>query len=296
MKKFLLSIGVIITSLSVYSQADTLTSFFTGTPNLYLSSPASGGGYVTGNNGYEDKAKMQLFDNAYGVQASGTINKLLLWAPVKSGTGTFRAVIWSNVAGEPGAELGSATVNISSVDTTIAGVMPVSNNAGYNVSVTFSTPIAIPSNKAFWAGIVLPTSTGDTIALVSNTDGDFTAGGTHTGEFWSDDSFNTFGDPNNWGLDIALAIFPVVTYTVGLEEENNEVSVYPNPVNDVLNFKLNAAISSVAIYNLDGKLISKENVNSNFYNVSLENLEAGVYLYELITSNGTTIKNNFVKN
>lgn len=296
MKKILLSISVVLTSLSVFSQADTLSSFFTGTPNLYASSIADGGGYVTGNNGYEDKAKMQLFDATHGVQASGTINKLLLWAPIKSGTGTFRAVIWSNVAGEPGTELGSATVNISSVDTTIAGLMQVSNNAGYNVAVTFSTPIAIPANKAFWAGVVLPTAAGDTIALVSNTDGDFADGGTHSGEFWSDDSFNTFGDPNNWGLDIALAIFPVVTYTVGLEEENNEVSVYPNPVNDVLNFKLNATISSVAIYTIDGKLISKENVNANLYNVSLANLDAGVYMYELTTTNGTTIKNNFVKN
>jgi len=52
MKKILLSIGVVLTSLSYNAQVvDTLTEFFTGTPTIY----GSAGGYVSGNNEYDDK-------------------------------------------------------------------------------------------------------------------------------------------------------------------------------------------------------------------------------------------------
>jgi len=167
----------------------------------------------------------------------------------------------------------------------------------YNVYATFTPPIAIPANKTFWAGVVLPTTddTGDTLALVTNTDGDFADGLTHTGEFWSDDTFHTFADPGNWGLNIALAIFPVVNMVAGIEENEISVSVYPNPASDVLNIKLNENASSVSILGMDGKVISTETVNSNTVSVNVSNLVSGVYFYQVVTENGTAIRNTFVK-
>ena len=297
MKKILLSIGVVL-SAAANAQVDTLTEFFTGTPTVYGVSSAGGGGYLSGNNGYGDLTKMQLFDGTHGVNGGGSITSLLLWAPVKSdaGTGgTFRAVIWANNAGAPGAELGSATISLSSVDTTSAGIMVAEAAVGYNVAANFTSAIAIPANGEFWAGVVLPTTAGDTLALVTNTDGDFADATTHTGEFWSDNTFHTFGDANNWGVLIAIAAFPVVNFQAALSENELIASVYPNPASDVLNINLKANATSVSIISMDGKVVSTQNVSSNTVAVDLSNVLAGAYIYEIVAENGTVIRNTFVK-
>jgi len=296
MKKILLSITAVMSLTALTAQVDTLTEFFTGTPTVYGVGAADGGGYVGGNNGYGDLTKMQLFDGTHGVTSGGTITNLLLWAPVIDGTGTFKAAIWANTAGAPGAELGSATITLTTVDTTIATGYSVAEGAVlYNVSATFSPAIAIPASGSFWAGVVLPTVTGDTLALVTNTDGDFADALTHTGENWSDDSFHTFGDAANWGLDVALAIFPVVDFVVGISENTITASVYPNPATDVLNIKLNANATSVSVLGMDGKVISTESVNTNTLAVNVADLVAGVYVYEIVAENGEVVRNTFVK-
>ena len=296
MKKILLSIGVVLTSLVSNAQVDTLTEFFTGTPTYYTVAVANGGGYVTGNNGYGDLTKMQLFDAAHGVTSGGSITNLLLWAPVKSGTtGTFRAVVWANNAGAPGSELGSVTLTISSVDTSAAGLYAAEGAVGYNVSATFTSAIAIPANGQFWAGVELPSVIGDTIALICNTDGDFVDGITHTGEFWNDNTFHTFGDATNWNLNVALAVFPVVNFVLGVDENAITTSVYPNPANDVLNFNLSVNATSVSIIGMDGKVISTEVINANTAAVNVSNLVSGVYFYEIATENGSLVRNTFVK-
>lgn len=298
MKKILLSIGVVLTSISLNAQVDTLTEFFTGAPTIYSAATADGGGYVAGNNGYGDLAKMQLFDATHGVTSGGSITNLLLWAPIKDGTtGTFRAVIWANNAGAPGAELGSVTITLSTVDTVAANTMIAEMAVGYNISANFATAVAVPANGSFWAGIVLPTVAGDTIALVTNTDGDFPDAATHTGEFQSGGTFFSFNDGTNatWGLDIAMAIFPVVNFVAGVDENSMSASVYPNPAADVLNIKLTENATSVSILGMDGKVISTESVNSNLVAVNVSNLVSGVYFYEVVAENGTVIRNTFVK-
>jgi hypothetical protein len=296
MKKILLSIGVVLSAAAANAQVDTLTEFFTGTPTIYTTAAADS--YLAGNNEYGDLTKMQLFDGTHGVNGGGSITGLLLWAPIKldAGTGgTFRAVIWANNAGTPGAELGSATITLSSVDTLATNTMVAEGAVGYNVAATFTSPIAIPANGEFWAGVELPTTAGDLIALVTNTDGDFADAITHTGEYWSDNTFHTFGDAANWGVLCAIAAFPVVNFQVGLTENEIVASVYPNPASDVLNIKLKANATSVSIISMDGKVVSTQNVSSNTVAVDLSNVLAGAYIYEIVAENGTVIRNTFVK-
>jgi hypothetical protein len=162
----------------------------------------------------------------------------------------------------------------------------------YNVAVNFASPITIPTSKEFWIGVVLPSTNGDTLALISNTDLDFNgAGATHTGEFWSDNTFYTFGDTDNWGLDIALAIFPIVNFVAGVDENILSASVYPNPASDVLNIETEEAIQNVTITSIDGKVVA--NATSGSIDVSV--LNAGVYVYNVTTVTGKTAKGNFVK-
>lgn len=179
---------------------DTLDSHFVGTPTLYT---VTGGGYVAGHNSYGDVSKMQKFDAAYGVVGTGTITKVILAVGAKAGssTSTITVKIWADNAGEPGAVLDSVVVPFSSLDTTSANGL---------TTVTFANPVTIPSNKIFYAGIGLTYSGSDAVGLITTTNGNFPAAVTHSWEEWSDGTFATLGDPNNWNLTAAYAIFPVV--------------------------------------------------------------------------------------
>ncbi len=298
MKKSLLSMGAILAltvSTSLNAQVDTLNEFFTGTMTAYTT---TAGGYVSGSNEYGDVAKMQLFDATHGVTAGGTITSVLLAMPFKADAGgSYTVAIWGDVAGAPGTvPLATVTKTIASIDTTFAAFTALGLNAAYNVTATFTTPVAIPAGSKFWAGVILPVSAGDSVALLTNTDGDFADAITHTGEIWGDGSFNNFNSAWN-GLDVALAIFPVVNFvTSGLEENGNTtVSVYPNPANEALNFNLNGKASSISILSLEGKLISSTDVNGNFASINVSGLTSGVYMYQVKTSNGAVVTNKFVK-
>lgn len=294
MKKILLSLGVVLASIAANAQVDTLTEFFTGTPTIY---GAQGGGYVTGNNNYGDVAKGMRFNNANGLANGGSISNVLLWAPIKNDNGgSFIVKIHEfATATTLGPVLGSVTIPLSSVDTTLATGYAMAGGLPYNVNATFSTPVAIPASKDVLVMVYLPTTAGDTIALVSNTSGDWANAATHTFEIWNDNSLNDFATAWQGGVNVAMAIFPVVDFVAGVEENAITASVYPNPANDVLNINLSANATSVSIIGMDGKVISTEAINANTAAVNVSNLVAGVYFYEIVAENGTVVRNTFVK-
>lgn len=66
----------------------------------------------------------------------------------------------------------------------------------------------------------------------------------------------------------------------------NEIDLFPNPFTNEIQLK--GEIKEINIYNLNGQLISK---NSNLNNVlNVENLESGLYLFEVFTNNGVLWK------
>lgn len=80
-----------------------------------------------------------------------------------------------------------------------------------------------------------------------------------------------------------------------LENQPILSKVYPNPATDVLNIQLNTNASSVSILGLDGKVISTEKVNSNEVSVNVANLVSGMYVYEVTSTNGEVVRNSFLK-
>lgn len=289
MKKLLLSIGV-LASISLNAQVDTLNNHFTSAPTVY----ATAGGYVSGNNEYDDKAKMQLFDATYGVTGAGSITNVLLGVALKNDAGgSFKVKLWDNNAGVPGAEIGSVTIPLAQVDTAIAA-FGFGTGFFYNVNASFS--VNIPASGSFWAGVELPAPGNDTIALYSSTGG-FVDSLTHVGEIWSDDTFHTFGDPNNWGLGIALAVFPVVNIggAAGIAEQEMGAIVFPNPANNTLNFKLDTKAVSFDVLTMDGKLVASSTVNATLGSIDISSLESGMYMYAITTENGAKATSTFVK-
>lgn len=297
MKKLLLSIGVVASSFAAMSQVDTLTSHFMGNPALYYADAAPfDSGYVSGNNAFGDVAKLQLFDNTYGVIGAGTINKVALAIPVKMGTGSFMVGIWGDNAGQPAnmmTPLGFVTVNLTAVDTSVSAFNIVDGSRFYNVIATLPTPVAIPAGNKFWAGVVLPTGAGNGIALFTNnnTSNPLPAGAAgKSGEVWNDATFHTMAAA--WGIPLSFSIYPIVNFTAGVNENVISTSVYPNPANTELNIKTTEEITSVVITTTDGKTVATGNTS----NINVSALNAGMYIYQVTTVSGKIGTGNFVKN
>jgi hypothetical protein len=82
---------------------------------------------------------------------------------------------------------------------------------------------------------------------------------------------------------------------LSINENTMTASVYPNPASDVLNIQLTENATSVSIIGMDGKVISTELINANTAAVNVSNLVSGVYFYEIATENGSLVRNTFVK-
>ena len=84
-----------------------------------------------------------------------------------------------------------------------------------------------------------------------------------------------------------IAIFR--TSVLGIEElvQNNAVTLFPNPTNDLINiqFKLNTPINSIDIFNSMGDLV--EHSNGTNCSLSLGHLTQGLYFVKVNTKEGT---------
>jgi hypothetical protein len=79
-----------------------------------------------------------------------------------------------------------------------------------------------------------------------------------------------------------------VIYTnVNLKTENidksTELVVYPNPAENILNFKSSFEISQIRVYSSDGRLIENYFINDENH-VDIGGLKSGIYFVEFIAS------------
>ena len=117
-------------------------------------------------------------------------------ANASSNSSTVDCHIWSETNGKPGTILHTETLNIADI-IALAG----------NVTVMFASPVSV--SGAFYIGCDIDyTTPGDTVALVSNSDGD--QNGATAWEQWGDGNWYPFDDQSSWGLEIGLAAHPII--------------------------------------------------------------------------------------
>lgn len=260
---------------------DTLSNWTNGdTEALYTS---NGGGYVAGHNEYNDKAKAERFSN---VGTNKQVTKIFYKFGHASGynsSSTVAAALWSDASGSPGSELVSVNMSVQ----TIAG--HVTNNQ-YTL-LTLSSPVSVGNN--FFAGIKLNYSGSLKVALYTSTDGDQVP--PTAWEQFSDNSWKRFDDSQSWGLDVSLAVFPVICdVTLGTESIAglNEVKVYPNPTDGEINLILpQTATYELRVYDMMGKLIISKNIinQGEFTHVlDLSGQKNGIYFIEIRHGNTFT--------
>lgn len=83
--------------------------------------------------------------------------------------------------------------------------------------------------------------------------------------------------------------FEVTTNTLGTNEAtlNNSVSIFPNPAKNSFEIQSNKTVKSVEVYSQDGKLILTEKNNTK---INLPNVNSGIYLVRISTSDAVVIK------
>lgn len=87
--------------------------------------------------------------------------------------------------------------------------------------------------------------------------------------------------------------FNDISTSTGINElDKNNIKVYPNPANNVLNFELNTVSANVQLFDVTGKIVKSINTNKNKFSVSLSDFNNGIYFYSIIDAEGNKIATN----
>jgi len=153
-----------------------------------------------------------------------------------------------------------------------AGVIYDDSNPGVEVG-TFS----FPNDVWFDVSHVINLDTDSLFMSINGTNvysGPFFSGGLLGGiDFFSiDNMHNLYIDDANFSAG-----------SVGINEANEaiELSVYPNPVNDVLNITAKENITNVIVYDMVGKIVKNIDFNALSLTVNTDDLTSGSYLVKV---------------
>ena len=71
------------------------------------------------------------------------------------------------------------------------------------------------------------------------------------------------------------------------------LSVYPNPVQNILNIQTQEIIKEIAVYDVLGKKLAVSQVSTNSIDVS--NLAQGMYIFKVMNDNDKSFSTKFIK-
>lgn len=297
----------------VVSTADYRTPTDTLLPGNYESASsftlgtAQGGGYIVGNNGYEDKAKAQQFilteptlvEGAlfwFGAKEYGSGNSSSVIAAKMykmDGTGNIDDGTGNQTTGPvPGTELASVNIAVADVDT------------GTSTTLTygqFSSPVFIDEDFALGFDVT-GLAAGDTVGLVSTADGE--GGGAQLSfEKWSDNSW--WSMLLAWPLDLDFAVFAVVdNSSSGVEDGNFFEGIKmsqnaPNPAFGIttIDFELEKYTEklNLEVFDMTGRKvvnIERNELASGRHSLNFDAsvLSSGTYFYSIKTDTGRITK------
>jgi hypothetical protein len=89
-----------------------------------------------------------------------------------------------------------------------------------------------------------------------------------------------------------LASSWIATNTLAIPEIeiSNNISVSPNPTSDIVNIYSPNDISKIEVFDLEGRIINRVEVNSNLYSIDFGNYANGIYLLKINQNNKIIIR------
>jgi len=73
---------------------------------------------------------------------------------------------------------------------------------------------------------------------------------------------------------------------VGINDNDNNVSIYPNPANNVINVNASSNINTVEVFNMMGQKVAAFDANNTTANINVSALANGIYTMRITTENG----------
>lgn len=184
--------------VSAFAGCDTLLNILdTNSLTIY---GASGGGFITGVNGYGDLAKAEKYSGYSGTHVTGS--DVFIYGLEDGGNNsTVELTIWSDNAGLPGTVLGQASYYLSDINSVLTGGQGV-------VFLPFDAPVNVAGND-FYIGLDFSNmGAGDSLGIVSKYYNVATP--TNTGyEQWSDNSWhdmNSAWGTGDWSMYISAHV------------------------------------------------------------------------------------------
>jgi PKD repeat protein len=290
-----------ITVTAPTAGCDTLwpKSFLTGTCydslTLYVPDAVTplDSGYITGQNAYKFTELAEKYTMATPLANASISDVVVLYALKNVSTNSNTTVkIYSNTGGLPGTVLGtSAVITKSAIDTTNQGI-------NYNNRYHFATPVAVAAGTTYFISVVLPTTFTTGTDELAIWDENIACSAVDSGAYFKFSTWRAFNSTTNgFGVNIDMAILPVICTTVGINEVtlDKNINLYPNPTNSQFTVDFSMYQQSnveINVYNMVGKLVktvSSKDITDKMI-IDMSNQSSGIYIVNIKTPAGTIIK------
>ncbi|MBV6881594.1 T9SS type A sorting domain-containing protein [Epilithonimonas ginsengisoli] len=106
--------------------------------------------------------------------------------------------------------------------------------------------------------------------------------------FWSVKAIDASKKYSDKSQEIEFSVLAVS------DSKNETVSIYPNPVKDILNVKTASKIKTHKVYNLSGQIVNAKLISDK--TVDFSRLEKGIYVVEILLENGKKLTQKIIKN
>jgi PKD repeat protein len=271
---------------------DTLNFPLNGTAVVYsINYPGGVKGYISGTNGYSDKAKANYYvPSAPYNKLSGVLFKFGKGRKIPSSTSNVKFAVWDNtgVNGSPGATpIAIDSVYLGNIITNISG--------HYYTWVSFASQPLI--NTPVYIGVYIPTGAGDTLALITNKNGETYP--SIAWEQWRNGAWYNYADSSSWKYNVAHAIFPVFCNPNASIDEfkaGDNMIVYPNPASNSINITFMDSPKSnlkVNIYNVVGQKVNSfvyDGPEKDMFNFDISHNPNGIYILSIEADNKVLTK------
>ncbi len=251
-------------------------------------------GFITGSNYKKDTKYAQIYRHGSGSGLCTGISVDMV-GETSSGPGNIQAHIYSLKNNLPDSLLGSS-VAVAGNSLSLTQLYPD------QYFFTFTTPV--PVSQDFAAVIEIPdlsVSANFIASVISTQIGCVPASSEKRSCVYNAQSkqWTFLADTRTRGgnaMHVDLHIYPIINgdYTpAGIEDMDaaaSSVSVYPNPVQDILNVVSMNKIEKLQIYNAMGQIVFEENTHNLQAKIHVDFLNSGNYIIKVETGKGSITK------
>lgn len=256
---------------------------------------------ITATNNVAALSSTSIETTTYDIDNDGNLD-LISGDNVFFGNGDMTFNLQTSLLGDTRRAFGDIN-NDGFIDAVSETGVVYTNNTNSNNWITINTTGTASNINGIGARVEIHTPSGIQIRDVRSGDGfrfmstlntHFGLGSENTIDsiiiYWPSGTIDNIENPN---INIAHNIVEGQSLSV-TDFEISDLSIYPNPVKNVINIKTNSNIKNkiASVFDINGKRVLNKKIQENILNV--DNLQSGVYILR-IESQGKSISRKFIK-